>query len=649
MKRIKTASQNLLLILFVALNQSVSAQNVTQKQQKIVDSLIKEFRAAKNDTVRLKLRLRIGYYTEQANFRFWDSILTQSRLYSLRQCEITALTKLGYICIDKGQDINAQAYLQNAVDIAKSSGLKHLMLIPLYMLGNNQFQVQGNVTGAIETYYAGIRAAKEVGDEEQLANFYTGLGTLYLFSGEPKKALEQHREVLELYKKKNFCDGIASALADIGTDYLFLKDTTDCVNYYLETKKYIWCQTQWMCISEIYKAIGSGYALKRQYDSSEKYLKKAYNLVKENGSSLGMASTLYLLANEQYLSGKSKGVKEMLLEALRISRSIKFVNQIPDIVSLLKKIALRENNYKEAYEWQEVYRGAVDSISNEKNRKLIAQKQFEYELGKKASELKLLASQNQVQGLELSKRNYLIAGLALLLVFVVIIAYLLMQQSRIRSRQQRIEFTQKLLRSQINPHFMSNCLSAIQGLMLSGRISEAAEYQAKFSYFLRKILDTSEKLYISLSEELESVKLYLELEQLRFENNFEITLQLSDKLPVNDLQVPSFIIQPFIENAIWHGLLPLKNRAPRLILNVYEKDDFVFFEIEDNGVGRSETVLKTTRSSRGSRMVMDIISSMNQLLKNTDNAVEITDLFDEHKLPSGTRVTIRLKRYLLDE
>jgi LytS/YehU family sensor histidine kinase len=254
-----------------------------------------------------------------------------------------------------------------------------------------------------------------------------------------------------------------------------------------------------------------------------------------------------------------------------------------------------------------------------------------------------------VQNLELSRKNYLLFGLLGMLTLAIIIAYLIIRQNKLKQQQLRIEFTQKLLRSQINPHFMSNCLSAIQGLMLSGRVSEAAEYQAKFSTFLRQILDSSENFYISLSEELNSIKLYLELEQLRFENNFEFTLNIEPGLPLNELMVPSFITQPFIENAIWHGLLPLQVRTPKLKLGIYTKDKFVFFEIEDNGVGRSGMATKRNKSSKGSRIVMDNINNMNQLMKSNDNSVEIIDLIDEQNIPAGTKVIIRLKRYTLDE
>lgn len=205
------------------------------------------------------------------------------------------------------------------------------------------------------------------------------------------------------------------------------------------------------------------------------------------------------------------------------------------------------------------------------------------------------------------------------------------------------------IKAQINPHFMSNCLSSIQKLIYSGEIDKAGEYVAKFSVFLRQVLDYSEKHFLTLQEETTLIKLYVELEQLRFKGDFVFELNIEPDLPVSELMVPALISQPFIENAIWHGLLPLKDKAPRLTLRVYSKKGLICIEIEDNGIGRKNAELLPAKKSKGIKLADEKIKNVNQLVNSSDNKIEIIDLFDEQKNPVGTKVIIQLSHYTLDE
>lgn len=206
----------------------------------------------------------------------------------------------------------------------------------------------------------------------------------------------------------------------------------------------------------------------------------------------------------------------------------------------------------------------------------------------------------------------------------------------------------KVLKTQMNPHFISNCLSAIQNLIYTGQIDKAGEYLANFNVFLRKVLDSSDKHYLSLDEEIRIIKLNVELEQLRFRNNFEFNLLIQEDLVCEDVLLPSLISQPFIENAIWHGLLPLKKREPRLTISVYSTAESTCLSIEDNGVGRSDTGPIASKKSRGLKLAADKIESINQFRNSNDFKLEIIDLVDENKLPAGTRVLIHLFTDLSD-
>lgn len=207
----------------------------------------------------------------------------------------------------------------------------------------------------------------------------------------------------------------------------------------------------------------------------------------------------------------------------------------------------------------------------------------------------------------------------------------------------------KVIKTQMNPHFISNCLAAIQNLIYSGQIDKAGEYLAKFSLFLRQILDYSDKTYLTLGEELTIIKLNIELEQLRFKNEFNFKLEIEEEIPLNEILIPSLITQPFIENAIWHGLLPLNERSPRLIVKIYKQNGKIYIAIEDNGVGRQESGMVPLKKSRGTKLAADKIESINRLRNSPDYQLEIIDLTDEKQQPAGTRIIIQLSPFSLDE
>jgi two-component sensor histidine kinase len=241
-----------------------------------------------------------------------------------------------------------------------------------------------------------------------------------------------------------------------------------------------------------------------------------------------------------------------------------------------------------------------------------------------------------------------IAIIALLVLIIIILVVrnkrsLKKQKEQFELNNRITELEIKVIKNQMNPHFVSNCLAAIQELIYTENYKKAAQYIAKFSFFMRQVLNYSDKTYITLAEELSIIKLNIELEQLRFKEEFEFKLSIEDSIDLNDILIPSLITQPFIENAIWHGLLPLENnRKAYLSITIFEKEESVFLEIEDNGVGRKQKE-DSGRESKGTKLVLDKIESLNKLMRHNDYKLDIKDLYDEQNNPSGTTVIIQLK------
>lgn len=248
-----------------------------------------------------------------------------------------------------------------------------------------------------------------------------------------------------------------------------------------------------------------------------------------------------------------------------------------------------------------------------------------------------------------------ILGYLLIIVIFILAIIAIQYRNRQKTKRQRQEFELlnkiselelKVVKAQINPHFISNSMAAIQDLIYKMDIDGAAKYVSKFSYFLRSILTYSDKNFITLAKELEIIKLNVELELLRFKDKFDFILVVSDEVSLDEIEIPALITQPLIENAIWHGLLPLEGlRQPMLKVNVFLAKGKPVIEIEDNGVGRSD---KANPDSKGMKLVQDKILSLNKLLGNFNYKMDVQDLVDDRNEPLGTKVVIQLDKSVYD-
>lgn len=194
------------------------------------------------------------------------------------------------------------------------------------------------------------------------------------------------------------------------------------------------------------------------------------------------------------------------------------------------------------------------------------------------------------------------------------------------------------LRSQMNPHFIFNSLNALKNLVMQSREEDAISYLDNFSLLLRNILQNSSKNSITVEEELEILELYLSLEKRRLGNNFSYVIQCDSREILSQYNIPPLLLQPFVENAIWHGLYP-SNKPEKNLSLVFDTSKQLQIIIEDNGIGRKESSkTKKTHQSAGTNITKERLTLYNHV-SHTQMQLSILDLEDNGK-PSGTRITI---------
>ncbi|NIG51878.1 sensor histidine kinase [Chitinophaga sp. Cy-1792] len=241
--------------------------------------------------------------------------------------------------------------------------------------------------------------------------------------------------------------------------------------------------------------------------------------------------------------------------------------------------------------------------------------------------------------------------LALMLTAALIYCYFRLRVSLIRKEakhrnavQQKIaQLEMKALRAQMNPHFIFNALNSIQIFMMKNETESAQAYLSRFAKLIRNVLDNSQLNNISISREISMLENYMELEKLRFTDQFEYKINIDPALDADMIQMPTMIVQPFVENAIWHGLVHKKDKG-RVTICFREVAERVHCTIEDNGVGRERSAaIKQLQglqhSSRGLQITRDRLSIFSSKF-GVDAGFTIEDLYDENGNAAGTRVTL---------
>jgi LytS/YehU family sensor histidine kinase len=287
----------------------------------------------------------------------------------------------------------------------------------------------------------------------------------------------------------------------------------------------------------------------------------------------------------------------------------------------------------------------IERLSQEK---LVGQQQLQIQ------QQKLKIQQQQLQRSSMLKKILIGGSLTLVLLGMIVFRNLILKRRNEKLQSERTqaalqhntaELEMQALRAQMNPHFIFNSLNSINQFILENDKAQASEYLTKFSRLVRLILQNSQADLILLESELEALQLYLELEALRFNHHFDFIIKVDDDVDVSILKVPPLIIQPYAENAIWHGLMHKKEKG-FLEIDLSQKEDVLYCRTIDDGIGRQKAAelknkFTSTHRSMGMRITADRIELL-QHQKLMDTSVQITDLVLPDGRAGGTEVVLKI-------
>lgn len=343
-----------------------------------------------------------------------------------------------------------------------------------------------------------------------------------------------------------------------------------------------------------------------------------------------------------------------------LNRSVELSRQLGDIeneLSSQKKLYdayASSNKPEEAVQAYSNYQNLLDSANklrtNQKDellQKQLALKTVEKEIDVLERErqldqetILLLEKEQEVNNSALQQQRILLYVLGFIITIFIFIAILVYRNTKAKNRANQLLHL-KNLRAQMNPHFIFNSLNSVNNYIAKSNERAANKYLAKFSRLMRMVLDYSQVEFISLTNEVELLRLYVELEHERFKDKFHYVFEVDETINTEQFQIPPMIVQPFIENAVWHGLRYKKEEGQ---LSVYFRDrgDHVEIEVSDDGIGRTKsqeikTVNQKKHKSSGMRNIENRTEMIRSLFRKKID-YEISDLSEG----KGTRVIIKL-------
>jgi LytS/YehU family sensor histidine kinase len=249
-----------------------------------------------------------------------------------------------------------------------------------------------------------------------------------------------------------------------------------------------------------------------------------------------------------------------------------------------------------------------------------------------------------VKDLQLSRSRYMMGGLSVLLILSFLVGFLFVRQNKLKSQQRSMQLEQKLLRSQMNPHFIFNSLTAIESFIYTNEPKEAGRYLSGFARLMRLILENSREEFISLEKEIKTLQYYLDLQKLRFDDKFDYKIILEDGLEADSIAIPPMLAQPFIENSIEHGIKNMELKGAIEILFKKENNE-IHFEVKDNGIGMERSFAikedKKSHQSLATKITRERLSILNRS-KQGKIKLLIEEMKDAFNNVVGTQVSFNI-------
>jgi hypothetical protein len=689
-----------ILFFLLAIYLPVSPQNIDSQKKALATT-----EGAERINCLNRLAIFYYYFNADSGLLYAKKAYNETSLLNSPQGKASSLFNAGMIKMYETHFEEGEKYFRQSFTwFEKSGDMYGLGEAILFTAISLHWQIK--LEEAIMMYNRSLPYLQKAGDSADIANTLGMIGLAYENKGDYETSLEYEKKCLKICKSHNYLGYLIYSYYYLSQLYKSVGDYETALKYLMLDGQLVKAFPQYNLPPDV--LIGEIYCLNHQYDSALYYVKPYLNFSAADYAARAVLcmGEIHLMQHNYnnalqnflpFLNGEKKtqevGVLRALLgvakayagmqmnketlryakKLLRIATKANARQYIRDAAYSLSIVYAKEKQFDSSYLYQKLYILMGDSIASNQYLFKLAAYKGEIATEQKNAEIQLLQKDQKIKEQQLSKESLQKKFLFIGIILLILLSFIIVRITTLKSKneknrhrltenefqlqklesektkaeleQQATELEMQALRAQMNPHFIFNSLNSINRFILQNNKALASEYLTKFSRLVRLILQNSQSALIQLESELESLQLYLELEAVRFDHHFEFNIKVDDELETDVIKVPPLIIQPYAENAIWHGLMH-KEEKGHLEIELFQQDDFLCCKIADDGIGRKKaSELKSKSSSTHKSMGMQITASRIEMLqqkKHLDASIKITDLVLADGSAGGTEVLLKI-------
>jgi tetratricopeptide (TPR) repeat protein len=512
---------------------------------------------------------------------------------------------------------------ENNVDLQKGLARTFASLGVIYSQESNYYV-------ALENYQKALNIYQKINHKTSISKALNNIGVVYKSQGNNDKALEYFRKALKIQIETGEQTAPVT-MTNIGVIFFEKNDLKTAYSYYKKAENLFPKTNNIRGFALLKNYLGDYYKKTNKVAEAINYYNKSLGLYNSIQNKFGASLALYNLGQLYAEKKQYEKAMEYAMSSLNYAKEIGVLDQTYHSEKLVSELYGYLNKPNESLVHYKNYIAARDSITNLENNKKFVEAEMNFEYKKREA---LLAEQNKR-----STQFTLFSILGGLLIIGLI--FLLYNRNQVKKRltlqKEVAEYEQKALHLQMNPHFVFNCLGSISSFIVQNGTDSALKYLAKFSKLMRLTLEYSKGSLIPIDKEIESLQNYLELEQLRFHNKFDFSIKSSEKVEFN-MGLPPLLIQPFVENAILHGLVP-KEEKGKIKINFDVENNKLICTIIDDGIGISKSKqIKENSVKAHKSMALEITKKRLEIMEATISESAQIDIKEDN----GTIVTLQL-------
>lgn len=492
----------------------------------------------------------------------------------------------------------------------------------------NTYKYIAEYAKSLHHFQEATRLFEELAEPETVAVVKMNTAYLHQYLNEFEKAIPLCQQVLELKKKSSNVLGEAKSCLCLGISFNGLEKLDSALFYFEKSLTILKSLNNQTYLPAALNNIGTVFSQLGEHEKAVSVITEAIeisdSLGHRNNVAIGYSDLGDVLMDASSFQEAIEAFDQSLAIAEETGSTLVKVNVLEKKSEALSQLG----KFELAYQTRLEYETLRDSLHSAEKEKELLKLQEEFNAEKRQQEIERLKIEQESTEAKANLSNLLLASSLALLILLSVSVFFYLKQRKSKEQQKLAVLEQKALRSQMNPHFIFNSLNSIQRLYVEGNLDKANDHVADFGKLLRMILDNSGRSHISLSDEIETLKLYLDLEKMRTDNQISYSIDIDSTIDRNSSKVPPLIIQPFVENAIWHGILP-KNEKGKVDIRISKTDSGLLCVIIDDGIGIEES-LKSKSQTHESK-AMKITS---ERLNNPVKAEQLAE--------GGTRISINI-------